>query len=84
MDTEPGSDSSGRLNTSVSSRAAAYSFSESASTDRSLASRFATSGSRPGLSAPWLNERWYLIGPGMRTTRKAISFGLSCCGSLPK
>src|SRR5260221_434106 len=73
-----------RRTASVCASADAYSSSEMASAARSLTSRFVTSGSKPGLSTPSLNDRWYLIGPGMRATRNAISFGVSARGSFPK
>jgi hypothetical protein len=38
----------------------------------------------PGPGVPRANELWYLIGPGMIATRKAISVGVSSLGSGPK
>jgi hypothetical protein len=37
----------------------------------------------PGPGVPCANELWYLIGPGMIVTRKAISAGVSSRGSRP-
>ncbi len=70
--------------TSVCARAATYSSSESAFIERSLMSRLVTRGSKPGLREPFSKDRWYLIGPGMRATRNAISLGVRARGSLPK
>jgi hypothetical protein len=61
-----------------------YSSSPIASTDRSFASSSSISERSPGPGVPCANELWYLIGPGMIATRKAISAGVSSRGSRPK